>query len=356
MAKKITETKEKMGFFKIVGIVFVIFFLLNLSGVFVQVEDYQVDDDGKIYIPIAEIRTDIEFDTVDEYTSEKEILILDELGKNEYYSGDSFSIDYFEMIVTNFEYGVFDEIETSSGNTLLKLQLDIKNKAKVRKDFLLSNFVIINSRGEKYGPRIDANIHSDKYMKNHISLGASEQVRTYLLFELPRYGEYKLKITGDNTKTYRTVHLKKSGEKRSETVQKFEELVIEDLAYTVKFVTKTGTIGEYSKIYADGNFVTVNLEVSNKYGRSPINMPNLKVKLLDDEGYSYSEDSEHELYLEKPYVYWRDNEIQPRSKEDYNFLFEIPYKSNPSEFTIESSGWNNIERIVVDVTKSYTKY
>ncbi len=356
MAKKITEKKEKMGFLQVVGAIFLIFVILNLSGFFVQVETYPVDDDGKIYIPLAEIRTDIEFETKDTYSSKKETLILDKLGKNEYYSGDSFSIDYFNIIVTDFEYGAFDEVETSSGNTLLKLQLDIKNKAKVRKDFLLSNFIIIDSQGEKYSPRIDANIHSEKYMKNHISLGASEQVRTYLLFELPREGQYKLKITGDNTKTYRTVYLQKSGEKRSENVQKFEELVIEDLAYTVKFITKTGTIGEYSKIQADGNFVTVNLEVSNKYGMSPINMPDLQVELFDDEGYSYSENSEHGLYLEKPYVYWRDNIIQPRSKENYNFLFEIPYNSNPSKFIISSSGWENIDSIVVDVTKSYTKY
>lgn len=372
MARKINETKKKIGFWNAIGYVFLALFMLIAIESFLEgftgeefdltndilstKNNKDIEDEGRIVIPLAEFKFETKFEDGSSSDGQSSNEPLQKLGKNEYYSGESFTLDYFEIIVTDFEYGNFEGIETSYGKTLLKVQLDIKNKAKVRKDFGLSNFVIIDSNEEKYSPKINANMYSDTYMKNLISLGASEQIRTFLLFELPYSNIDKLKVNGDNPNTYKTVYLQKTDKKRTVNVQKFEELVIGDLSYTVKFVTKTSTLGEYSTVYADGNFVTVNLEVSNKYGKSPVQLPHLEVKLLDDEEYSYSEDSKNTLYLDNSYIYWMDNEIQPKSKEDYNFLFEIPYNSDPSRFIIESIGWEGVDKIIVDVTKSYTKY
>lgn len=104
--------------------------------------------------------------------------------------------------------------------------------------------------------------------------------------------------------------------------------------YTVTDVTTADSVGELVSAEADGQFVLVELDITNQAQESFTIDSNL-FTLRDNRGRTYDTDSDAEVYLEESIIY---EQVDPGVEKSGRLVFDVPTDQSDRRLIIEPAG------------------
>jgi len=156
----------------------------------------------------------------------------------------------------------------------------------------------------------------------------------------------------------KTEELKKQNDELEDNkileIRRMEETEIDDINYTLTSVYERKSVGEFIEHEAKGSYYIMTLIIKNN-NKEPIDTPNLIIRAIDQENYTFIEDEDGKIYLENSYRSWFGKTINPKSSEEYQLLFDIPPSSRIVYLSVKSSSWKNVEELKIDMRPKKTR-